>query len=118
VGWRRLPADGGSLGAAILNGGLATTGDRIDVVDLEKAALGAALAILAHERALLAIAGVYGVLDLARNVPGIGVVGRAFLAGARPSGRAELVARKRRKQGIERSIEDLAEIAGWDSVAQ
>ena len=77
----------------------------------------AAGAIVADERALLAIAGVHRALDVVGDVAWIGV-GVGGLGGAGAGGGAELLPLERREQGIERTVEDLGKIARGDAVAE
>jgi endogenous inhibitor of DNA gyrase (YacG/DUF329 family) len=94
-----------------------TVSDQCSVIDLQESALGAAHAVAADERALLAVPRVHGSPHCARDMPRIRTL-RARPFGARPRRCAELLLLERHEQGVERAIEHLGQITGWVPMPQ
>jgi len=83
--------------------GLAAQSVRVEVVEFQEAALGAAAAVRPHERAAPQIAQPHRALHLGREVAGSGP---GPVRGARPLGRRELLLREVGEQGGEGAVQD------------
>src|SRR5262249_6574658 len=86
-----------------------------DVIELDELAFLAAMALLAHERALATVTLPDRVLHVSRNVPRIG---RRILPGPVLRAGAELLLLELFDREIQRSIQDGGEIPVWELVAQ
>jgi hypothetical protein len=105
--------------------GRPTTGEWLRVIKFEKTTALAAMPVGAHERAPSPIAFPHRAADVSRNVTRGAATGWTDRGGCRPLNRAlcrpggaELPTLEPRDQGIQRAVEHLGHVSGWNGMAE